>query len=226
MLLAQHMDAANAMSTTSGDANPAYETTMTSPATTEPAGATLLAPNAITRADPTTPRASPASVLSVPMPRPSARSPHRSLTGPAPWRRDNSGDRAQWGVQLGQVGYRPVPAGDPAGSVAGLRDRQPGPGDADVAADVGRRDESGDPVSSTSYGSYQPCRPVPAPAARLDQHRGQAPLGRDPGAGQRRAEPSYQLAVDDQRGRKPARQRRRRVVGRRLLLVRDRPGQP
>jgi hypothetical protein len=61
MLLAQHMDAANAMSTTSGDANPAYETTMTSPATTEPAGATLLAPNAITRADPTTPRASPPS---------------------------------------------------------------------------------------------------------------------------------------------------------------------
>src|SRR4029077_20825810 len=61
MLLAQPMDAANAMSTTSGDANPAYEATMTSPATTEPAGATLLAPNAITRADPTTPRASPPS---------------------------------------------------------------------------------------------------------------------------------------------------------------------
>src|SRR5690242_1391796 len=69
MLLAQHRDAANAMSTTSGDANPAYDTTMTSPATTEPAGATLLAPNAITRADPTTPRASPASLLSVPMSR-------------------------------------------------------------------------------------------------------------------------------------------------------------
>src|SRR5215470_17823501 len=70
MLLAQHMAATNAMSTTSGDANPAYDTTMTSPATTEPAGATLLAPNAITRADPTTPRASPASLLSVPMSRP------------------------------------------------------------------------------------------------------------------------------------------------------------
>src|SRR5215813_1664760 len=53
MLVAQHMDAANAMSMTSGDANPAYETTMTSPATTEPAGATLLAPNATTRTDPT-----------------------------------------------------------------------------------------------------------------------------------------------------------------------------
>src|SRR5690348_6329879 len=65
MLIAQHMDAANAMRTTSGDANPAYDTTMTSPATTEPAGATLLAPNAITRADPTTPRASPASLRSV-----------------------------------------------------------------------------------------------------------------------------------------------------------------
>src|SRR5690242_11993022 len=59
MLLAQHKDEANATSTTSGDANPAYETTTTSPATTEPAGSTLLAPNAITRAEPTTPRASP-----------------------------------------------------------------------------------------------------------------------------------------------------------------------
>src|SRR5689334_1242500 len=71
MLLAQHMAATNAISTTSGDANPAYDTTMTSPATTEPAGATLLAPNAITRADPTTPRASPPpSQLSVLMSRP------------------------------------------------------------------------------------------------------------------------------------------------------------
>src|SRR5204863_7048435 len=34
------------------------------------------------------------------------------------------------------------------------------------------------------------------------------------------------LAVHDQRGRKPACQRCRRAVGRRLLLVRDRPGQP
>ena len=107
MLLAQHMDAANAMSTTSGDANPAYDTTMTSPATTEPAGATLLAPNAITRADPTTPRASPASLLSLPMSRPPL-GVHtikaQAATGPVPWRRDNSGDRAQWRVQLGQVG--------------------------------------------------------------------------------------------------------------------------
>src|SRR5215813_5514386 len=131
MLLAQHMAATNAMSTTSGDANPAYDTTMTSPATTEPAGATLLAPNAITRADPTTPRASPASLLSVPMSRPSLgihTIKAQAATGPVPWRRGNSGDRAQWRVQLGQVGYRPVPAGGPAGSVAGLRDRQPDPG--------------------------------------------------------------------------------------------------
>src|SRR5690242_16359304 len=71
MLLAQHMAATNAIRTTSGDANPAYDTTMTSPATTEPAGATLLAPNAITRPDPTTPRASPPpSRLSVLMSRP------------------------------------------------------------------------------------------------------------------------------------------------------------
>src|SRR6185369_7780054 len=47
----------------------------------------------------------------------------QAATGPVRWRRDNSGDRAQWRVQLGQVGYRPVPAGDPAGSVADLRDR-------------------------------------------------------------------------------------------------------
>ena len=59
MVLAQHRDATNAMITTSGDANPAYDTTMTSPPTTAPAGATLLAPNAITRADPTTPWDSP-----------------------------------------------------------------------------------------------------------------------------------------------------------------------
>src|SRR5271165_2756455 len=59
MLLAQHTDATNAIRTTSGDANPAYDTAMTSPPTAAPAGATLLAPNAITRADPTTPRASP-----------------------------------------------------------------------------------------------------------------------------------------------------------------------
>src|SRR5271165_4261990 len=59
MLLAQHTDATNAIRTTSGDANPAYDTAITSPPTAAPAGATLLAPNAITRADPTTPRASP-----------------------------------------------------------------------------------------------------------------------------------------------------------------------
>ena len=59
MLLAQHSDAPNATSTTSGDANPAYDTTMTSPPTTAPAGATLLAPNPITRAEPTTSWASP-----------------------------------------------------------------------------------------------------------------------------------------------------------------------
>src|SRR6516162_6060624 len=69
MLLAQHRDAANATSTTSGDANPAYDTTMTSPPTTAPAGATLLAPNATTLADPTTPWASPEGCwLPAPMP--------------------------------------------------------------------------------------------------------------------------------------------------------------
>jgi hypothetical protein len=47
------------MSTTSGDANPAYATTTTSNTTIERAGATMLVPNAITRADPTTSRASP-----------------------------------------------------------------------------------------------------------------------------------------------------------------------
>ena len=59
---------------------------------------------------------------------------------PVTWRRDNPGDRAQRRLQLRQVGYRPVPAGDPAGSLAGLRDRHAGPGDADVRADVGGGD--------------------------------------------------------------------------------------
>jgi hypothetical protein len=59
MLSAQHMEPANAMSTTSGEANPAYDTTMTSTVITEAAGATMLAPNAVTRAEPTTARASP-----------------------------------------------------------------------------------------------------------------------------------------------------------------------
>src|SRR5690348_4012362 len=172
MLLAQHMDAANAMSTTSGDANPAYDTTMTSPATTEPAGATLLAPNAITRADPTTPRASPASVLSVPMPRPSARSPHRSLTGPVPWRRGNSGDRAQRRVQLGQVdcagrtrSARCRCCGSPSGltppwpravSSPGATGSSGWPRPRRSRLAPARRDESCGPVSSPCYGSYQP----------------------------------------------------------------------
>ena len=55
MLLAQHNDATNATATTSGEANPAYDTRITSPPTTEPAGATLLTPKAITRAGPITP---------------------------------------------------------------------------------------------------------------------------------------------------------------------------
>jgi len=59
MLLAQHSDATNAITTTSGDANPANDTKISRPPTTEPAGATLLTPNAITRAGPTTPWASP-----------------------------------------------------------------------------------------------------------------------------------------------------------------------
>ena len=59
MLSAQHSDATNVMSTISGEANPAYDTTMTSTVTTDAAGATMLVPNAVTRADPTIPRASP-----------------------------------------------------------------------------------------------------------------------------------------------------------------------
>src|SRR5439155_19175426 len=52
MLTAQHKDATRAMRTTSGAANPAYATTITSPPATAPAGATLLTPNAVSRADP------------------------------------------------------------------------------------------------------------------------------------------------------------------------------
>ena len=59
MLTAQHRDATKVMSTTSGEANPAYATTMTRAVMTEAAGATMLVPNAVTRAEPTTPRASP-----------------------------------------------------------------------------------------------------------------------------------------------------------------------
>ena len=51
-------DATRAMRTTSGARNPAYPTTITRPPTTAPAGATLLAPNAVTRADPIAPSAS------------------------------------------------------------------------------------------------------------------------------------------------------------------------
>src|SRR5882672_4906889 len=59
MLSAQHSEPANVMSTTSGDANPAYATTRTSTVAAEADGATMLVPNAIVRAEPTTPRASP-----------------------------------------------------------------------------------------------------------------------------------------------------------------------
>src|SRR6185312_1475504 len=59
MLSAQHSDPANVMSTTSGDANPANATTRTSTVAAEADGATMLVPNAIVRAEPTTPRASP-----------------------------------------------------------------------------------------------------------------------------------------------------------------------
>jgi hypothetical protein len=58
MLTAQHKDATRAMRTTSGAANPAYPMTITSPPATAPAGATLLTPNAVTRADPMAPWAS------------------------------------------------------------------------------------------------------------------------------------------------------------------------
>ena len=53
------------ISTTSGDANPAYDITMTSTVITDAAGATMLVPNAITRADPTIPRDQPAGLLTV-----------------------------------------------------------------------------------------------------------------------------------------------------------------
>ena len=43
MLIAQHKDATKAMRTTTGAANPAYPTTITSPPTTAPAGATFAA---------------------------------------------------------------------------------------------------------------------------------------------------------------------------------------
>ena len=59
MLLAQQSEAPKAMSTTKGDAKPAYDTRTTIPATTAPAGAMVLAPNAMSRADPTTPSANP-----------------------------------------------------------------------------------------------------------------------------------------------------------------------
>jgi hypothetical protein len=53
MLIAQHKEAANVMRTTSGEANPAYATIRISTVTTEADGATMLVPNAITRAGPT-----------------------------------------------------------------------------------------------------------------------------------------------------------------------------
>ena len=73
MLSAQHSEPANVMSTTSGDANPAYATTRTSTVAAEADGATMLVPNAIVRAEPTTPRASPPAsslpaIMSLPSP--------------------------------------------------------------------------------------------------------------------------------------------------------------
>src|SRR5689334_15420412 len=54
MLSAQHSEPANVMSTTSGDANLAYATTRTSTVAAEADGATMLVPNAMVRAEPTT----------------------------------------------------------------------------------------------------------------------------------------------------------------------------
>jgi hypothetical protein len=59
MLIAQHKDPANVMSTTSGEANPAYDIMTIRTLMTETAGATKLVPNAVTRAEPTIPWASP-----------------------------------------------------------------------------------------------------------------------------------------------------------------------
>ena len=71
MLIAQHKDPTNVMRTTSGEANPAYDTMTTSTVMAEAAGATILAPNAITRAKPTIPGASPpASSMLAPMRQP------------------------------------------------------------------------------------------------------------------------------------------------------------
>src|ERR1700688_1919289 len=56
---------------------------------------------------------------------------------PILWRDGNSGDRSQWRLQLGKVRDRPVPAGGPAGSMAGLRGGHADPGDAGVLADAG-----------------------------------------------------------------------------------------
>ncbi len=76
MLSAQHSEPANVTSTTSGDANPAYATTRTSTVAAEADGATMLVPNAIVRAEPTTPRASPPASYR----QQSCRSPHRLAT--------------------------------------------------------------------------------------------------------------------------------------------------
>ena len=68
MLSAQHTEPAKVMSTTSGDANPAYVTSRTSTVAADADGLTMLVPNAIVRAEPTTPRARPrVSPVSVPM---------------------------------------------------------------------------------------------------------------------------------------------------------------
>jgi hypothetical protein len=68
MLSAQHTEPAKVMSTTSGDANPAYVTSRTSTVAADADGLAMLVPNAIVRAEPTTPRARPrVSPVSVPM---------------------------------------------------------------------------------------------------------------------------------------------------------------
>src|SRR5262249_50409981 len=89
MLIAQHSDPANVMSTTSGEANPAYDVMTISTLMTDTAGATRLVPNAVTRTRPTTPLASPpVSCLYALTPRSpvqGARPPYRAQDDRLPW---------------------------------------------------------------------------------------------------------------------------------------------
>src|SRR5215472_19205003 len=86
--------------------------------------------------------------------------PNAQAAAPVRWRGGNSGDRAQRRLQLGKVRDRPVPAGGPAGSMAGLGGGHADPGAAGSLADVGhgyrvrrgRRNRRGAGVSRTGGG--------------------------------------------------------------------------